>query len=183
MVKWSVGYYLNKVYSLIFYISGESHQAISMQRFVNVFVWMWMWTFHASFREWTKITHFSYICCSYCNNNRRNQAWNFWCLLMADPYVIAENPNKPNTMYSLHYLSKDENLNKVFKWVTDELIEKGVTCPRAIIYCQTIEQCSLLYAVLKSNIGERNCIDLNNKRMVLLKSCSHALQKQLGKRS
>ena len=37
MVKWSVGYYLNKVYSLIFYISGESHQAISMERFVNVF--------------------------------------------------------------------------------------------------------------------------------------------------
>ena len=72
---------------------------------------------------------------------------------MADPYVIAENPNKPNIMYSLHYLSKDENLNKVFKWVTDELIEKGVTCPRAIIYCQTIEQCSLLYAVLKSNIA------------------------------
>ena len=102
---------------------------------------------------------------------------------MADPYVIAENPNKPNIMYSLHYLSKDEHLNKVFKWVTDELIEKGVTCPRAIIYCQTIKQCSLLYAVLKSNIGERNCIDPNNKRMVLLKSSTHALQKQLGKRS
>ena len=102
---------------------------------------------------------------------------------MADPYVIAENPNKPNIMYSSHYLSKDENVNKVFKWVTDELIEKGVTCPRAIIYCQTIKQCSLLYAVLKSNIGERNCIDPNNKCMVLLKSSTHALQKQLGKRS
>ena len=150
MVKWSVGYYLNKVYSLIFYISGESHQAISMERFVNVFECeRFMHRFAGVLRSLNSAT-FAVL---YCNNNRRNQARNVWCLLMADPYVIAENPNKPNIMYSLHYLIKDENLNKVFKWVTDELIEKGVTCPRAIIYCQTIEQCSLLYAVLKSNIA------------------------------
>ena len=130
MVKWSVGYYLNKVYSLIFYISGESHQAISMERFVNVFECERF--MHRFVSELGSLISATFV---------------------SDPYVIAENPNKPNIMYSLHYLSKDEHLNKVFKWVTDELIEKGVTCPRAIIYCQTIEQCSLLYAVLKSNIA------------------------------
>lgn len=105
----------------------------------------------------------------------------FDVLLMREPCEIVESPNKTNIMYSVHCLNKDDNLNYVFKWLTDELIEKGTNCPRAIIYCQTIKQCSLLYAVLKSNIGGKNYLNPNNKHMVLLEmfhSCSPEANKK-----
>lgn len=100
---------------------------------------------------------------------------------MTDPYVISESPNKTNIMYSVHYVNKDENLNDFFKWLTDELIEKSTNSPRTIIYCQTITQCSLLYAVLRESLGERNCLDPNNKHMVLMEmlhSCTPEANKK-----
>ncbi len=105
----------------------------------------------------------------------------FEVLLMADPYVIAESPNKTNITYSVSYINKYDKLNEVFKWLIDELLDKGIHCTRTIIYCQTIRQCSTLYAVLRESLGERNFIDPNNKCMVLigmLHSCTPEANKR-----
>ena len=93
----------------------------------------------------------------------------FEVLLMNDPYVIAETPNKSNIIYSVHYISKDDKLDEIFKSIiVENLLEKGKDCERTIVYCQTIRQCSMIYSVLKEIIGAANYLDLTNKRKVLL---------------
>ena len=91
----------------------------------------------------------------------------FEVLLMADPCIITESPNKTNITYSVSYINKHDKLIELFKWLTDELLEKGVDCTRTIIYCQTT-QCSTLYAVLRESLGERNFLDPSNRCMVLI---------------
>ena len=78
----------------------------------------------------------------------------FDVLLMDYPFIITESPNKTNVTYSVSYINKYDKLNEVFKWLTDELLEKGVDCTTTIIYCQTIAQCSTLYAMLRENLRE-----------------------------
>ena len=105
----------------------------------------------------------------------------FEVLLMADPCIIIESPNKTNTTYSVSYINKHDKLNELFKWLTDELLEKGVDCTRTIIYCQTITQCSTLYAVLRESLGERNFLDPNNRCLVLIEmynSCTPETNKR-----
>ncbi|CAB3976789.1 mediator of RNA polymerase II transcription subunit 34-like [Paramuricea clavata] len=105
----------------------------------------------------------------------------FEVLLMADPYVITESPNKLNITYYVSYINKYDQLNELFKWLTDELLERGVDCTRTIIYCQTITQCSTLYAVLRESLGERNVLDQNNKCMVLIEML-HSCTPEANKR-
>jgi ATP-dependent DNA helicase RecQ len=101
----------------------------------------------------------------------------FEVLLMADPYVITESPNKLNITYYVSYINKYDKLNELFKWLTDELLERGVDCTRTIIYCQTIT----LYAVLRESLGERNVLDQNNKCMVLIEML-HSCTPEANKR-
>jgi superfamily II DNA helicase RecQ len=93
----------------------------------------------------------------------------FEVLLMNDPYIIAENPNKSNIIYSVHYIDKDYKLDEIFRSIlVGNLLEKGKDCERTIIYCQTIKQCSMIYSVLKEMLGTANYLDPTNKRKVLL---------------
>lgn len=41
-----------------------------------------------------------------------------------------------------------------FKWLTEELKEKGMSADRVIIYCQTVKQCHTLYSMLLDEIGD-----------------------------
>ncbi|KAJ7384012.1 hypothetical protein OS493_024024 [Desmophyllum pertusum] len=59
-------------------------------------------------------------------------------LLMDNPYIIYESPDKSNIAYSVLYMSRDESLPKYFEWLVKELLEHGIDTTRTIIYCQTI---------------------------------------------
>ena len=59
-----------------------------------------------------------------------------------------------STEHSVFYMSRDETLAKYFEWLVKEPWEHGINTTRIIIYCQTIKQCSLLYATLKGTLGD-----------------------------
>ena len=105
----------------------------------------------------------------------------FDVLLMDYPFIITESPNKTNVTYSVSYTNKYDKLNEVFKWLTDELLEKGVDCTATIIYCRTIAQCSTLYAMLRESLCDRNFLDPNNKCIVLIEML-HSCTSEANKR-
>ncbi len=50
-------------------------------------------------------------------------------------------------------MHKDTELELYFTWLADELRSMERQCERTIIYCQTIIQCSVIYATLKGILG------------------------------
>ena len=74
---------------------------------------------------------------------------------MINPYEIVDSPNKDNIAYVVHYLQKNVSISSYFKWLTDEIIAKGKTVTRTIIYCQTIKQCAVIYSTLKAELGNK----------------------------
>ena len=54
-------------------------------------------------------------------------------LLMDNPFIIYESPDKSNITYSVFYMSRDGSLQKYFEWVVKELLEHGINSTRTII--------------------------------------------------
>ena len=73
---------------------------------------------------------------------------------MKDPYKIEESPQKPNISYVVEYMQPDKSLCHQFQWLVEEINKNGLSTERTIIYCQTIQQCSHMYSMLKSMIGD-----------------------------
>lgn len=103
-------------------------------------------------------------------------------LLMENPYVIYESPDKSNIAYSVFYMSRDESVQRYFEWLVKELLEHGTDTTRTIIYCQTIKQCSLLYAILKGMLRDNIYVGgVKDRRRVLvemLHSCTPNANKE-----
>ena len=104
-------------------------------------------------------------------------------LLMDSPFIIYESPDKPNIAYSVFYMSRDESLQKYFEWLVKELLEHDINSTRTIIYCQTIKQCSLLYAILKGMLGDGMYAgEIGDRKRVLLEmlhSCTPDANKEV----
>ena len=99
----------------------------------------------------------------------------FDVLLMDNPCVIFESPNKDNIAYVVEYMPKDVDLEHYFAWLIEELREKKELCDRTILYCQTIKQCGLLYATIRAMLGNDMCMLATQIIIVLLKCYIHAL--------
>jgi superfamily II DNA helicase RecQ len=67
----------------------------------------------------------------------------FDALLMNDPHLIMESPNKENIAYVVEYMQKSTSLSSYFAWVADDIITKKTAATRTIIYCQTMFCCLL----------------------------------------
>ena len=67
-------------------------------------------------------------------------------------FEIRESPNKLNVSYAVQCMHKDTELELYFTWLADELRSMERQCERTIIYCQTIKQCSVIYATLNTSI-------------------------------
>ncbi len=79
----------------------------------------------------------------------------FDALLMNDPHLIMESPNKENIAYVVEYMQKSTSLSSYFAWVADDIITKKTAATRTIIYCQTIRQCSVVYSALKNLLQDK----------------------------
>ena len=103
-------------------------------------------------------------------------------LLMKNPYLISESPFKTNITYSVQYIPNDQTIEYYFKWLRDDLVTQQKDFPRTIIYCQTIKQCSLIYSMLKSMLGDMIYVDeTKNPRNVIIEmlhSCSPQANKE-----
>lgn len=105
----------------------------------------------------------------------------FEVLMMANPHVIYESPNKNNIAYAVEYMpTMDADLDHYFGWLGEELREKKELCDRTIIYCQTIKQCGLVYATLKGMLGKDIYVDRDPKNVLLemLHSCTPLANKE-----
>ena len=101
---------------------------------------------------------------------------------MKDPYKIEESPQKPNISYVLEYMQPDKSLCHQFNWLVEEINRNGLSTERTIIYCQTIQQCSHMYSMLKSMIGDTiyagKLGDNRNVLLEMLHSCSPPSNKE-----
>ena len=100
-------------------------------------------------------------------------------LCMDDCFKIEESPNKINVSYAVECMHKDTELEFYFIWLADELKSKEKQCERTIIYCQTIKQCSLIYATLKGILGNYMFAKEDNTVLVeMLHSCTPVANKK-----
>ena len=103
-------------------------------------------------------------------------------LLMKNPYLILESPFKTNITYSVQYIPNDQTIEFYFKWLRDDLMTQQKDFHRIVSYCQTIKQCSLIYSMLKSMLGDMIYADeTKNPRKVIIEmlhSCSPQANKE-----
>ena len=76
-------------------------------------------------------------------------------LRIKDVYEVAESPNKSNITYVVNYMPNESEVQDYLSWIAEEI--KGGKTKKTIVYCQTIKQCSLIYGLLKSMIGQCMC--------------------------
>lgn len=73
-------------------------------------------------------------------------------------------------------MPRDADMQQNFMWLVVEALANGVKMERTIIYCQTIHQCSVVYAKIKQMLGKKLYIDKigDRKNVILemLQSCS-----------
>lgn len=91
-------------------------------------------------------------------------------LLMDNAVEVSSSPNKQNIAYAVKYISKDTKPADCFRWISDRIKENGISSERVLIYCQTIKQCSIIYATIKGLLGDHFFAEQSNKnpRHVLL---------------
>ena len=90
---------------------------------------------------------------------------------------IKESPNKTNLRYVVHCMDKKAEHEEYFVWLADTLREKQNSV-RTIVYCQTIKQCSILYATISGLLGKENMINENGSPSVkMLHSCTPEAKK------
>ena len=84
-------------------------------------------------------------------------------LAMKHPITITASPNKSNVNYSVQVMNTSLPMLYYFKWLTEELKEKGMSADRVIIYCQRVKQCHTLYSMLLDEIGDIVYPDSENR--------------------
>ena len=66
-----------------------------------------------------------------------------------------------------------------FVWLTDELRREQVNSTRTVLYCQTIKQCSIIYATISGLLGRENMTNSNGSPLIeMLHSCTPEANKK-----
>ena len=106
----------------------------------------------------------------------------FEVLLMKDPHIVTESPNKANISYVVQYMGKNASLAEYLSWISNEVKDCGSAATRTIIYTQTIKQCAVVYSTLKTLLGDKiySSEERNPKTVLLemLHSCSPQSNKE-----
>ena len=93
-------------------------------------------------------------------------------LRLTNVFEVTESPNKANITYVVNYMPNDSDVQDYFDWIVQEI--KQGKLEKTIVYCQTIKQCSLIYATLKSMLGRSmyGKDDLKCPLLEMLHSCT-----------
>ena len=62
---------------------------------------------------------------------------------------IIENPDRPNIQLSLKKVSSVEPGSVTFQWLLDQLQLRRHLCPRFVVFCRSVSDCSNLYFTFK----------------------------------
>ena len=96
---------------------------------------------------------------------------------MVDPFILSRSPHKVNIYLSvMNFTSIEDNFLPLAK----ELLEKGQSADRTIVYCQRLNDCADVFAFFKSYLGPKFLIsnkvqDHTKYRLVdMYTSCNHS---------
>ena len=70
-------------------------------------------------------------------------------------YIIEKSPLKSNLTFTVSYISNDLKLNHVFYSLIQELNNFGDKTERTIVFCQTRNQCALIWRILALELGQK----------------------------
>ena len=77
-------------------------------------------------------------------------------------------------------MDKKAEHKECFAWLTDTLRREGENSIRTIVYCQTIKQCSIIYATISGLLGKENMTSSNGYPLVeMLHSCTPEANKKI----
>lgn len=76
--------------------------------------------------------------------------------LQANSTIILESPDRKNIKISSQCIPNNENLQKVFHWLIEDLKKKKEKLPRHIIFCERIQDVSKIYTLFVK-IFVNNC--------------------------
>ena len=69
---------------------------------------------------------------------------------MVDPFILSRSPHKENIYLAVtDFTSIEESFSPLAK----ELLDKGQSTDRTIIYCQRLNDCTDVFAFFKSDLG------------------------------
>lgn len=72
-------------------------------------------------------------------------------LHMEDCTFVIENTDRPNIRYTVLHTKMD--VDKLFKWLLDDIIEHGKNIPKLLVFLQSKPQCTELYSTFKKALG------------------------------
>ena len=72
---------------------------------------------------------------------------------MIDTFIVSENVDKPNIIYSVLSF---KSMETTFKGLIERLRKERVHMPRTIIYCQHQDKCAQLYLLMKLILKEEH---------------------------
>ena len=70
--------------------------------------------------------------------------------------TVIESPDKPNVKHVFLRLN-DQDFDKAFGFLTEELVNNGKDCESVIIYCQSRKIVAELYAMFSSEVAKKLC--------------------------
>ena len=98
----------------------------------------------------------------------------FSLLKMKKPYEVLASPNRNNISFVVQKMENGCNLIDHFQCIVSEIKMKGRHSMCTIIYCQTILQCSLLYKLFASKLGNDMYLSGDGKRKERLIEMMHS---------
>ena len=87
---------------------------------------------------------------------------------------IKESPNKTKLRYVVHCMDKKAEHEENFVWLADTLRRERHNSVRTIVYCQTIKQCSIIFAFLLYHGVLLNHVHSDIKSFIKAKECRRA---------
>jgi len=70
---------------------------------------------------------------------------------LKDPAVIGLPPDRENIKFNLKVFASAADFSSV---LANELMLKGRTAPKTVVFCCTLQHCANLYTLIKRKIGK-----------------------------
>lgn len=89
---------------------------------------------------------------------KKKNTWHCWCdntgndqesalCLRSDATRIYASSNRFNLRFCVKKVKKDVQL-KELKWLVDLILEQKMNCPKAIVFCNTMNEIALIFALI-----------------------------------
>ena len=98
----------------------------------------------------------------------------FGLLEMKCPYEVVASPDRSNISFVVQKMQNNYSIVDHFECIVSDIRLKGKDTIRTIIYCQTIVQCSTVYNLLASKLGDTMYLSSDRKPQERLVEMMHS---------